>query len=50
MTSPEKLKAIIAQIEACHEKGQPVLVGTVSVEKSEVISGLLKKKKIKHQV
>ena len=46
LTSPEKLKAIIAQIETCHERGQPVLVGTVSVEKSEIISDLLKKKKL----
>ena len=34
----------------CHEKGQPVLVGTVSIEKSEIISALLKRKGIKHEV
>ena len=45
-----KNNAIIRQIAACHEKGQPVLVGTVSVEKSEYLSGLLKKKGIKHNV
>ncbi len=45
-----KYRAIVEQIEACHAKGQPVLVGTVSIEKSEVISELLKKKGIKHNV
>ena len=45
-----KNRAIVAQIEACHEKGQPVLVGTVSVEKSEYLSSLLKKKGIRHNV
>jgi preprotein translocase subunit SecA len=45
-----KDRAIIAQIEACHAKGQPVLVGTISIEKSEQLSGLLKKKNIKHSV
>ena len=49
-TEPIKFKAIIDRIEACHEKGQPVLVGTISIEKSEVLSALLKKRGIKHQV
>jgi preprotein translocase subunit SecA len=44
MTEREKFDAIIDQITACNEKGQPVLVGTVSVDKSEVISKILKKK------
>ena len=45
-----KNRAIIEQIKACHEKGQPVLVGTVSIEKSEYISKLLQKTGIKHNV
>ena len=45
-----KYRAIVAQIEVCHEKGQPVLVGTVSIEKSELISKMLQKKGIKHNV
>ena len=45
-----KNRAIIDQIVACHEKGQPVLVGTVSIEKSEYISSLLKRKGIPHTV
>jgi preprotein translocase subunit SecA len=45
-----KNRAIIEQIVECHEKGQPVLVGTVSVEKSEYLSSLLKKRGIKHNV
>ncbi len=45
-----KYRAIIAQIRACHEKGQPVLVGTVSVDKSEFLSNLLKREGIKHNV
>ena len=45
-----KYNAIVEDVEKSYEKGQPVLVGTVSVEKSEVISSLLKKKKIPHQV
>ncbi|MBQ3497498.1 MAG: preprotein translocase subunit SecA [Clostridia bacterium] len=49
-TEPIKFRAIIDRIEACHEKGQPVLVGTISIEKSEVLSALLKKRGIKHQV
>ena len=45
-----KNRAIVEQIVACHEKGQPVLVGTVSIEKSEYISSLLKRKGIPHTV
>ena len=45
-----KYKAIINQIKECYEKGQPVLVGTVSVEKSELLSARLKKEKIPHHV
>ena len=45
-----KIDAIVAQIRACHEKGQPVLVGTVSVDKSEELSARLKKQGIKHNV
>ena len=45
-----KYNAIVAEIIEAHLKGQPVLVGTSSVEKSEYISGLLKRKGIKHQV
>jgi len=45
-----KYNAIIEQIMACHAKGQPVLVGTVSIEKSEYISGLLKRRGIPHTV
>jgi len=45
-----KYKAIIEQIKECHEKGQPVLVGTVSIEKSELLSKMLEKEGIKHNV
>uniref|UniRef100_UPI0040275E19 preprotein translocase subunit SecA n=1 Tax=Candidatus Scatomorpha intestinigallinarum TaxID=2840923 RepID=UPI0040275E19 len=45
-----KDRAIIEQIIACHEKGQPVLVGTISIEKSEYLSSLLKKRGIPHNV
>ena len=45
-----KYKAIINEIVSSHEKGQPVLVGTASVDRSEYISSLLKKRGIKHQV
>ena len=45
-----KYRAIIRQIEECHAKGQPVLVGTISIEKSEMLSNMLKKKGIKHNV
>ncbi len=45
-----KFQCIIEQIIACHEKGQPVLVGTISIEKSEILSQLLKRRGIKHEV
>ena len=45
-----KDRAIIKQIIACHEKGQPVLVGTISIEKSEYLSKLLKKEGVPHNV
>jgi len=49
-TSREKYQAIINDIRACHERGQPVLVGTTSIENSEYISGLLQKEKLPHNV
>ena len=49
-TEKGKYKAIIEQIAECHEKGQPVLVGTISIEKSELLSSMLKRKGIKHEV
>ena len=49
-TEAGKLRAVIAQIKACHEKGQPVLVGTISIEKSELLSKLLKREGIQHVV
>lgn len=49
-TENGKYRAIAKQIAECYEKGQPVLVGTISIEKSELISGLLKKRGIKHNV
>ena len=45
-----KLGAIVEQIKACHEKGQPVLVGTVSIDKSELLSELLKRSGVPHNV
>ena len=45
-----KIKATIARIEECHAKGQPILVGTVSIEKSEELSKILKAKGIRHTV
>jgi preprotein translocase subunit SecA len=45
-----KFRAVLAEIEDCHKRGQPVLVGTVSVEKSEVVASLLRKKNIPHNV
>jgi len=45
-----KYKAIIDQIEECHKKGQPVLVGTISIEKSELLSDMLRRRGIKHNV
>jgi preprotein translocase subunit SecA len=49
-TEKEKFKAVIEEIEECHQHGQPVLVGTVSIEKSERLSKLLQRRKIKHVV
>ena len=49
-TERAKFNAAIDQIVACNQKGQPVLAGTVSIEKSEVLSAMLKKRGIKHQV
>ncbi len=49
-TEKGQYKAIIEQIAECHEKGQPVLVGTISIEKSELLSSMLKRKGIKHEV
>src|SRR6266481_4258661 len=49
-TEREKFEAVSAEIVALHEKGQPALVGTVSIEKSELLSRLLKKRGIPHQV
>ena len=49
-TEREKFEAVIDDILDCHERGQPVLVGTVSVEKSEHLGRLLKRKKVKHNV
>ncbi|MBQ9807836.1 MAG: preprotein translocase subunit SecA, partial [Ruminococcus sp.] len=45
-----KYSAIIDKIIECHEKGQPILVGTVSIEKSELLSAMLKRKGVKHEV
>jgi preprotein translocase subunit SecA len=50
LTAPEKYAAIIKDIEACRERGQPVLVGTVSIEQSELLNSLLKKANIPHSV
>ncbi len=49
-TEQAKFNAVIDEIVRCHEKGQPVLVGTVSIEKSEILSSMLKRKGIKHEV
>ncbi len=49
-TEEGKYRAIVRQIESLHDKGQPVLVGTISIENSEKISTILKKKKIPHSV
>ncbi len=49
-TELAKFLAVIDRIEECHAKGQPVLVGTVTIEKSELLSGMLKKRGIKHNV
>ena len=49
-TEPEKFRAVVEEIRELHEKGQPVLVGTISIEKSERLSGMLKKSGVKHVV
>ncbi|HSB51186.1 MAG TPA: preprotein translocase subunit SecA, partial [Dissulfurispiraceae bacterium] len=49
-TENAKFNSVIGEIEECHERGQPVLVGTTSIEKSEVLSHLLKRKGISHSV
>ncbi len=49
-TAKEKYAAIIADIKDCHERGQPVLVGTTSIENSELLSHLLDQQKLPHQV
>ncbi|TMH53366.1 MAG: preprotein translocase subunit SecA [Betaproteobacteria bacterium] len=49
-TLQEKVDAIIDDIKDCHERGQPVLVGTTSIENSEMLSGHLEKQKLPHQV
>ena len=49
-TANEKYTAIIADIRACNERGQPVLIGTTSIENSELLSELLKKEKLTHNV
>ena len=50
LTANEKYNAMIKQIKECQDRGQPVLVGTTSIEKSEMISKLLTAQKIRHQV
>ena len=49
-TNREKYEAVTTDIRDCHERGQPVLVGTTSIENSELVSGLLEKAKLPHQV
>ena len=49
-TEKAKFNAVIENIVECHEKGQPVLVGTISIEKSELLSGMLKRRGIRHEV
>ncbi len=49
-TEKAKFNAVIEQIIECHQKNQPVLVGTISIEKSELLSSMLKKRGIKHEV
>jgi preprotein translocase subunit SecA len=50
MTEEGKFRAVVAEIEQVHATGQPILVGTISVERSEYLSGLLKRKGIPHEV
>ena len=49
-TENAKFKAVIDRIEECHKRGQPVLVGTISIEKSEILSSMLSKRGVKHNV
>ena len=49
-TEAGKFRAIIRQVKECHEKGQPVLVGTISIEKSEILGKLLKREGIPHNI
>ena len=50
MTKKEKFRAVVEEIKAAHEKEQPVLVGTITIETSELLSSMLKKQGIKHNV
>ncbi|OGZ45439.1 MAG: preprotein translocase subunit SecA [Candidatus Ryanbacteria bacterium RIFCSPHIGHO2_02_FULL_48_12] len=45
-----KFKAVIKKVKECHEKGQPILVGTISIEKNELLSAMLKREGVPHQV
>jgi preprotein translocase subunit SecA len=49
-TQTAKYRAIIAEVEECYKKGQPVLIGTKSIEQNDIISRFLKHKKITHQI
>jgi preprotein translocase subunit SecA len=49
-TAQEKWDAVVEEIEDCHQRGQPALVGTLSIEKSEMLSGMLKRKGVPHVV
>ena len=49
-TAAEKYRAVVADIRDCHERGQPVLVGTTSIESSELLSSILTEEKLPHQV
>ena len=50
MTKKEKFHAVVDEIEKAHEKGQPLLVGTITIETSELLSGMLKRRGISHKV
>ncbi len=50
LTAQEKYQAVIVDIQDCYQRGQPVLVGTTSIENSELLSGLLEQKKLPHRV
>jgi preprotein translocase subunit SecA len=49
-TQREKYKAVVEEVKDCYQRGQPVLVGTISIENSEKLSGMLRQQKIPHQV